>query len=285
MVMHACSEDLEAIRAFDGTLPEEVVDTQIAAALCGASLQCSYQRLVREQLDVELPKDVTRSNWLQRPLSEKQRIYAEKDVVYLPRLDEQLRERLEVLGRLEWWREECARLRQSAGADLAPEDAWRQVKGAGTLRGTALARLVRLAAWREQAARRRNLPRGFVVRDAELLELARQGAESREDLGRLSLHPALVRRDGEAIVALLREAADDKPPPGLPDPAGPEERALMKQLRARVREQAERLGLEPEVLMRRRWLEALIRDPEQIPEPLTGWRRELVAEPLREMLS
>ncbi len=284
-VMHACSEDLEAIRAFGGALPDDVADTQIAAALCGASLQCSYQRLVSEQLDVDLPKDVTRSNWLQRPLSEKQRTYAEKDVVYLPQLHERLRERLEALGRLEWWREECARLREGAQAEMAPEQAWRQVKGAGSLRGEALARLARLAAWREETARRRNLPRGFVVRDPELLELAREGAGSLEDLRRLQFHPALVRRDGQTVLDLLREAGGSEPPEALPDQPGPEERALMKRLRARVREQADSLGLEPEVLMRRRWLEALIRDPEVIPEPLSGWRRELVAEPLREMLS
>ena len=286
VVMHACSEDMEALAAFGCALPGEVVDTQVGAALCGHSLQCSYQQLVRERLGIELPKDATRSDWLQRPLEDRQRAYAEQDVLHLPALYEGLGEELEKLGRIDWWREECRRLLDVARSEVAPEDAWRQVKGAGGVREPRpLARLARLAAWREQTARDRDLPRGFVIRDGDLLALAQRGARSLRDLEAMSLHPALLRRHGRTLLAVLAEVDETAAPRPLPEPAGPEERRQIKSLRGKVREQARALGLEPEVLARRRWLEALARDPATVPEPMTGWRRGLVAEPLRELLS
>ena len=286
VVMHACSEDLEALAAFGAELPAEVIDTQIGAALCGHGLQCSYQQLVRERLEVDLPKDATRSDWLQRPLEANQRAYAEQDVIHLPALHEAVTAQLERLDRIEWWREECNRLLDGARSELAPEDAWRQIRGAGALREPlARARLARLAAWREDTARQRNLPRGFVIRDAELLELAGQGARSMGELEPMSLHPALLRRHGRVLLQILEEVDETAAPEPLPAPAGPEERRRVKQLRARVREQAQALGLEPEVLARRRWLEALARDPASVPEPMSGWRQHHVVEPLRELLS
>ncbi|MBL4722116.1 MAG: ribonuclease D, partial [Alcanivorax sp.] len=91
-------------------------------------------------------------------------------------------------------------------------------------------------------------------------------------------------RDGDALLALIEQAAKAEPPAPLPGPLDPEQRGMVKALRERVGRIAEELSLKPDVLVRRRWLEALVRDPDALPEPLTGWREELVARPLREML-
>lgn len=284
LYMHGCSEDLEVMRHTVGELPGAIGDTQIAAALAGGSLQTGYQRLVEEILGVQLAKEATRTDWLKRPLSPEQLGYAVQDVEYLPPLVEILIERLEQLGRLAWWREECERMLADAARDPEPADLWRQVKGVGRLPPAALAAARSLAAWRDEQARKRNLPRGFVLRDADLLVLSQEQPDSTNRLKALGLHPALVRRDGDNLLGLIRESRHQEAPAPLPGPPDAEERKLVKRLRARVAEIAGELGLEPEVLMRRRWLESLVRHPERLPAALSGWRQELVARPLLEML-
>ncbi|HEX5678077.1 MAG TPA: ribonuclease D, partial [Alcanivorax sp.] len=104
------------------------------------------------------------------------------------------------------------------------------------------------------------------------------------DLQKLGVHPRAIRRDGDALLALIKQGASAPPPAPLPGPLDPEQRGTVKALRERVGRIAEELSLKPDVLVRRRWLEALVRDPDDLPEPLTGWRKDLVARPLRDML-
>ena len=285
LVMHGCSEDLEVLWQTTGRLPASIGDTQIGAALTGSALQSGYQRLVEDWLAVELPKGATRTDWLQRPLSTEQLRYAVQDVQYLTPLAERLHERLREQGRLSWWEEECARMLREATRVPEAADLWRQVKGAGKLPPDQRAVLQSLAAWRDEQARARNLPRGFVIRDQDLLQLADRQPDSAGELRGLGLHPARVRRDGEALLERIRAADFDAPPPAPAGPPDRAQRALIKRLREEVGTRAHALGLEPEVLMRRRWLESLARDPETIPEPLNGWRRELITEPLLELMA
>ncbi|EKF73461.1 ribonuclease D [Alcanivorax hongdengensis A-11-3] len=284
LVMHACSEDLEAIAAFSGAYPAAIEDTQIAAALSGEDMQLGYQKIVQMLLGVELPKGATRTNWLKRPLSDEQLHYAEDDVKYLPEVTAILRERLDTLGRRHWWQEECQRLLDQARRPSLPEKAWRQVKGAAYLQGQSLAVLAELAAWRDAMARQRDLPKSFVVKDAQLLELANSRRQDRGALADAGLHPKVIRRDGDTLLSLMARGREQTPPAPLPGPPDARQKKLAKALRGRVAHIAADLNLKPDVLMRRRWLEALIRHPDRIPEPLTGWRQSLVTDALLEML-
>ena len=284
LVMHACSEDLMALQAWGGEPPRQVEDTQIAAALCGYDLQCGYQKLVQVLLDVELPKDATRTDWLKRPLSESQLEYAVLDVHYLPDLRDKLVARLEELGRLTWWQEECARLVQEALSQTPAEDLWRGVKGAASLtQPEARARLQALAAWRDGAARARNLPRSFVIMDAELRALCASPPQSSRQLADSGLHPQAIRRYGDQLMQLLHASHGEAPAalPGAPDAAT---RNLTKRLRKVVSDVAGQLQIAPEVLARRRWLESLVLDPGKPVPAFQGWRRELVLAPLLEAL-
>jgi ribonuclease D len=183
LVMHGCSEDLEVLWQTTGRLPASIGDTQIGAALTGSALQSGYQRLVEDWLAVELPKGATRTDWLQRPLSTEQLRYAVQDVQYLTPLAERLHERLREQGRLSWWEEECARMLREATRVPEAADLWRQVKGAGKLPPDQRAVLQSLAAWRDEQARARNLPRGFVIRDQDLLQLADRQPDSAGAVG------------------------------------------------------------------------------------------------------
>lgn len=284
LVMHACSEDLEALWVGCKVKPLEVLDTQIGAALCGHDMQSSYQKLVEKLLGVSLPKTATRTNWLQRPLTDEQLEYAAHDVEYLPGIFELLHERLEAQGRLGWWREECARLVNDCQSTTAPDDLWRQVKGAASLDGPSRRRLRRLASWRDASARQRDIPRSFVLKDAEMLSIASQDIQQRSQLAAIGLHPSALRRFADELLALLSEADQGDIPealPGIPEPAL---RERIKRLRDYFSKLAASHELAPEVLARRRWVEALARNPETMPEPFSGWRAELIGSDLGALL-
>lgn len=280
LVLHACSEDLDVLTHTTGKAPTQLTDTQLAAALTGLPLQMSYQKLVLECCQVDLPKEATRSNWLKRPLSDSQLAYAADDVRYLAEVHRALLDKLEAQGRLGWLEEESRRLVQQLLSTTAADQLWKQVKGVGNLQGQALAYLRQLAQWRDQQARRRNLPRSFVIADRELLAICEQPPTSRNQLQQLGLHPGLIRRHGDTLLQLIEAANQQQPPAPLPGPPTAEQRATIKHWRKQAHQIAEALELDPSVLIRRRWLEALARNQDTIPEPLTGWRYEVITREL-----
>ena len=284
LVMHACSEDLEALRVGCNVKPAEVIDTQIGAALCGHDLQTSYQKLVEILLGVTLPKTATRTDWLQRPLSAEQLEYAAHDVEYLPGIYQILYDRLEARGRLEWWREECNRLVVDCQRSTDPDDLWRQVKGAASLDGPGRRRLRQLAIWRDASARERDMPRSFVLKDIEMLALASRGASHRGQLAEAGMHPSALRRFADALLEVLGQAEQGEIPDALPGMPEPLVRERIKRLRDHFNKLAVSHELAPEVLARRRWIEALARDPETLPEPFTGWRASLIGSSLGELM-
>lgn len=173
-VMHSASEDLEALAPLLGDTVLDLFDTQIAAALCGMGPGLSYQKLVAGVLGVDIAKDETRSDWLQRPLTPGQLDYAEQDVVHLAVLHDRLAELLRQRGRTEWHAEDCARLVQRARRNQIESDPQPQ-RGFATAAGwrpEAQVRLRRVLRWRDTAARALDKPRPWVLDDAHALALA-----------------------------------------------------------------------------------------------------------------
>lgn len=284
LVMHGCSEDLETFKAWSGFFPASLEDTQVAGAFVGYDLQCGYQKMVESVHGVSLPKTATRTNWLRRPLSQEQLEYAVQDVIYLPAIRDTLLEKMRTNDRLGWWQEECQRMIDDARRDTDPDSLWKQVKGAGSLDEFGRRNLLQVAAWRDEVARKVDQPRSFIIKDAELLTIVQARNVSSRSLFDLGAHPSFVRKYGDQLMEQLALASQREAPaalPGMPDPA---QRALHKRLRACVAGIAESLSITPEILARRRWIEALARDPADIPEAMRGWRRELVVEPLLEII-
>ncbi len=167
--------------------------------------QISYARLVAKVTGVQLDKLETLTDWTARPLTEAQIDYSLEDVRYLPEVRRHLGERLSELGRSGWEREEGSRL-ESDATYRAPEprEFYRRLKASG-LSALSLGVLREVAAWRETTARARNLPRGWVLRDQSLLEIARRRPQSVKSLRQIrSLKPQQISKDGEAIVAAVR---------------------------------------------------------------------------------
>src|SRR5688572_19223647 len=281
-LVHAARQDVEALLPLTGAPIAPVFDTQQAAALLGFPAQVGYAELVRLVLGVELAKGHARTDWASRPLSREQLAYAADDVRYLAPLAAELELRLAAAGRRGWLEEESAALRDVSLYRVDPEEAWRRLKGLDRLDPPALPAARSLAAWRERRAIARNLPRGWVMPDEAILELAAVRPRTREALAEVgSLPPGTAVPAAEELLAAIAAAAAFEGGPagdrgGRP---GPEQVRLQKVLQKRLMEVAAGLVIQPEVLATRRELAALARGERDVPA-LRGWRREVVGEKL-----
>lgn len=288
-VLHSCSEDLQVLQSSLNVLPTPLFDTQIAAGFVGEPFAMGYARIVKSLLDVELNQQETRSDWLQRPLSDAQLHYAAEDVHYLIQVYDILSERIARADRRGWVEEDMTRLLTTAAAPDEPEQAYLRIKAAWQLDHAGLAVLQALTAWRETRAQTDNLPRSWVIADRDLMELAETRPASLSALAAVGeLPPKLIRRHGELLVELIQATLTqpDRWPEPVPERLPRHASPLLKALRSRVDAVAEELGVAAELLGRKKDLEPLVRavvqghEP-QLTEPLaSGWRREVIGEPL-----
>lgn len=283
-IMHAAEGDSEVLEQLAGVVPEPVFDTQLAAAFTGHGFSIGYRGLVERLLDVRLAKDETRSDWLRRPLSDAQIAYATQDVLHLLPMHRRLRDALETLGRAGWLAEETERLRARRAAETEPGRAYLRIRQARRLDGGALAALRGLAAWRENEARVRDLPRQMVVTDDALVAIASAGPGSADALAGLGvLSGKALARHGEAVVDAVAVARGQDPPPSAPAMErrhGPWLKALKEVLRRRAAE----LDVPAPLLAQTRTLEQLVAEAAagrpELPEALSGWREEAVGREL-----
>ena len=285
--IHSASEDLEVFAHWLGVLPSPLFDTQRAAALVGRGAGLSYRALVAEYFEIDLPKDETQSDWLQRPLSAAQAEYAAQDVSYLHPIGCSLLERAAEMGRLEWVLEEGERMAPGGKPPLS------KFKSAYKLPLAQQRVLSAVVDWREHEARHRDRPRSWILSDKLVSALARVKPRSVAALSAIDEMPqGLVRRAGERLVSLIQAADDSEggPPPALsPAPLNSQGRQLLSGLSEQLLEMARCMDIPPEVLMPKADLEHLIRqqsDPD-LPSPSVwlGWRDVLVVQPLRRWLA
>ncbi len=293
IVLHSATQDIQILKHYLGFVPSSLFDTQLAAALAGYGAQISHANLVRDVLGRRVPTDQTTSDWSRRPLSPAQIHYASQDVAHLHELRESLLARLSELGRLEWFREEQRRQHEDflADAPVPDEECYHQVANWARLDGFALALLRELAAWREQEARRRNLPRNYILPDAALTALARSAPETPEALQSLGQFRDIpigkLNTYWEPIRAAVRRARALEPAQWPSKRAGDDPEipiGLIELFQALVRDTAEREGIAPALLATTAELRALAirrHDCEAASLPvLQGWRRSLIGERL-----
>lgn len=288
-VLHACSEDLEVFSRLCGALPAPLFDTQLAAAFLGMDFSMGYSRLVSELLRIDLPKDETRSDWLQRPLSSAQIEYAARDAQHLAELYQIMAPRLDAAGLTDWLLADTAEQVAASTQVIEPELAYQQVKQAWRLEPADLAIVQVLAAWREREARERDVARNRLLRERTLCPLAQRRPDTTQALSRIEdMHPRTVRQEGETLLQLIRDGQNVAPadyPARLPEPLPAAANRLLKRLRKVGQLEAERRGIAPEIMLRKKVLEAMVRTgypngPYRLPDELTGWRRELLGEAL-----
>ena len=288
-VFHSCSEDLEVFQHAMGLIPSPIFDTQIAAAVLGVGFSMSYQRLVEHYLDIEISKEETRSDWLQRPLTENQLKYAALDVVHLFEVYQQQIKDLDSTDRLGWVTEECAGLGVDIPTMIDPDDCYKKVKGAARLNRQQLNVLKVLFAWREIIAREKNAPRNRIVDQKSLLAIAKLELGSKNDFqAEGAMTQRQVRKYGDVMLSMIQDArgqSEDELPSQIPRDKSSVNSQQLKRLRQVADEQAALLGVSPELLAKRRDLEEMMRS-EKLPERLLGWREEAIGKVLlREMES
>ena len=285
--LHSASEDLEVFAHWLDVLPAPLFDTQRAAALVGLGGGQSYRALVASFHDIDLPKDETQSDWLQRPLTDRQAEYAALDVTYLHPIGLKLEALAREMGRLDWVLEEGARLRPGG---KPPISKFRSAHKLSPRQQWALSELVD---WRETQAKGRDRPRSWILSDKVVMATARALPSTVRELSAVDEMPAgLVRRAGDALLARIAAASERDMatlPAEISTPLSSTERQLLKQLTERVVTVSESLAVPPEALMPKADLEQLIRlqaNP-SLPSPAawSGWRAERVVDPLREWLS
>jgi ribonuclease D len=290
-VLHSASEDLEVFQRWLGVLPDPLFDTQRAAALVDIGFGMGYRNLVQAICDVDLPKGETRSDWLQRPLTESQCDYAAQDVIWLLAVWRELRDRCREQDKLEWVLADGADATRTAMAN-GSGSYYPRIKSAWKLDRRQLGALKAVCEWREETARSRDKPRNWIIDDKACLQLALNDPASRSALrASVDLPPPAMRRYGETLLDLLaeqRKIPEEELPRRLPAPLNARQRDMLKKLKARVREIGAELGAAPEALLQSRDYELLVRsasgEPIAAPAHWQGWRRDEVVAPLRQLL-
>ncbi len=280
-VMHAARQDLEVLLPAVG-LVRPVFDTQIAAALAGHPAQVGYAELTKRLVGAELPKAHTRADWARRPISADQQDYALDDVRHLAALRSSLLETLAAKGRVAWLEEELAALANADALVVDPQEAWRKIKGLPALDADRQRLAQSLAAWREHRAVERNRPRGWILDDQVLREILLRLPRTPEALAALpEMQESVVRKCGEELLALVRDAGIPEPPPPLPRREKPDPAllTLVKRLAEVSADVAKQLEINPEVLATRRELEKLAAGKRDV-SVLRGWRAGVVGEKL-----
>jgi ribonuclease D len=283
-VFHAARQDIEIVFNMGGLIPHPVFDTQVAAMVCGFGESVSYDQLVQKVTGVRLDKSSRFTDWRRRPLSQQQLEYALADVTHLIDVYRHLAAELDRENRAHWLNEEMRVLTARTTYDQHPDDAWKRLK-LRVRKPLELAIVKEVAAWREREARERNVPRGRVLKDDAIFEIAQQAPKDAEALGRLRSTPKGWERSSTAsglLAAVNRALAIPREElPKLPRTAQPAEgsSAASELLKVLLRLVAEAEGVAPKVLASSDDIEKIASEGENAEvEALAGWRREVFGE-------
>ncbi|MDB5416292.1 MAG: rnd [Rubritepida sp.] len=282
-VFHAARQDVEIFLLKFGAVPTPLFDTQVAAMVAGFGDQASYDSLVRALAGASIDKAHRFSDWSARPLSASQITYAAGDVTHLRRVYLALRERLLAEGRLDWVAQEMDALLEPSTYITEPVEAWERLKPKSTNRRF-LAVLRAAAAWREAEAQRINIPRGRLVKDESLAEVAATAPETVEQLARVrGVSEGFARgKSGVSLLAAITEAKnlteDELPMPLEARRGAGASPALVALLKVLLAASAEAHNVAPKLIADTEDLERLASETEPDIRALQGWRREVFGE-------
>ncbi|MCJ2133617.1 ribonuclease D [Methylobacterium sp. J-026] len=281
-VFHSARQDLEIVWLMGGILPHPFFDTQVAAMVCGYGDSVSYEQLVNDVAKAKIDKSSRFTDWSRRPLSDAQLSYALSDVTHLVTVYEVLVAELLRTDRGAWLDEEMAVLTSPETYRADPAQAWRRLSGR-MRKPREIAVLMEVAAWREAEAQARNVPRGRVLKDEAVIDIASAAPRSAEALGRLRTIPAGFERSrtGTDILSavergLSRDTSDIRLPERLRRSGG--NGAIVELLKVLLKAVCEAEGVAPKIIASVDDLEAIADDDAAEVPALDGWRRMLFGE-------
>ena len=279
-VFHAGGQDVEIIYNLTGRTPHPIFDTQIAMMAISQSEQIGYSNLVEAWLGFSVDKGARFTDWSRRPLTERQIEYAIGDVTHLSKIFPRMLKRLIKTGRGEWLDIEMEKLADPANYRSDPDSVWLRIK-APSRNPAVLGRLKALAAWRETEAMDKNIPRGRIMRDETLADLASQPPREQPDLAKVRGLSA-GWRDNEIGRRLMQCLADAKPltdaemPPRAPRgaPLGKEGALVADLLKLLLKIRSREIDIASRLLARSDDLEALAAGQRKGLAILESWRFE-----------
>ena len=277
-VFHAARQDIEIIYNLAGLIPHPVFDTQVAAMVCGYGDSISYDQLVYRITGAQIDKSSRFTDWSKRPLTEKQLKYALADVTHLRDVYLSVHANLVEQGRAGWVSEEMDVLTSEETYNMAPEDAWQRLK-LRVRKPRELAIMQKVAEWREVQARQNNVPRGRVIKDDAIYDIAARAPDSVSKLGGLrSLNRGFDKsRYGESLIAAIAQA---KAIPDAELPVMPKRKrtpegngAATEMLKVLLKLISEKQGVAAKVIATVDDLEKIAADDDADVPALKGWRR------------
>jgi ribonuclease D len=282
--VHSGFEDIECLFHMLGCQIVNLWDSQIAASFLLNQSSMGYASLVELELGIQIPKEMTRSNWLQRPLSDLQLQYAVADVYYLWKIVQHWKERN---ADNRWWsaiQQESSLLSDIKRHRSDPIRDVADMKGVGGMTDPdALSLLVSLVDWRDKHVRQLNKPKKFVASDSLLLEIVKRQVTQIDDLKKLKdMHPAVIRKFGDELIDIIHsfESRTDLPLYLKGVPKNPKLGLCMSIAKERVQELGAGLGLNELTLINRKllisWIKFKLGWFEALPEIWQPWRRELL---------
>ncbi len=293
-IFHSCSQDMEVLYYFLGQAPVNVYDTQLANALLTDHQQIGYAALVENELGVQLDKSQTRTNWLQRPLTEKQIQYAGDDVYYLYQLQHKLDTKLRESNRHAWFEEDSLKLCNSdKDFQVDTEKLWRRIKGSTQLERRKLAIAQAIAVWREQLAMQKDKTRRKILADNIILDLAQDPPENINELrpfidSRQRINDS-EKQDLLQVIAAARKLPQEKWPDNHFSLLDSNQKSLLKRLQQITSKKAAELGISGAVLSSKKELEQLVlccdspqKNPPETLAIMQGWRFQCLGKQLLE---
>ena len=279
-VFHSGRQDIEIFYHLTGNIPTPIFDTQIAGMVCGFGESVGYDVLVQKYAKISIDKSSRYTHWAQRPLTEKQLTYALGDVIHLRIIYEKLYSRILEEDRLHWLQEEVAILTDPGTYAIDPYDVWQKIR-VRSPKPRMLGGLREVAAWREITAQQRKIPKGRVLRDEVMLELAAASPRTSAELSRMrGLSPSFIDgKEGKSILALIEKAhalpLEDCPQVKREGASPPGSSALAEMLRLLLKVKAEKYHVAPKLIATSADLETIARVADPHVPALEGWRREI----------
>jgi ribonuclease D len=295
VVLHAADQDLDLVFRYSSLLPQNIMDTQVAAGFAGFGFPIGYAKLLQVLKGISISKTESFTDWLIRPLTEEQIDYALDDVRHLLPLYDKLTEKLNANKRFDWAAEECELYCDPSFYEKDRSRQYLRIKGASGLPRRGQAILKALSNWRDEVAKTHNRPPRSILSDAVLMEVARRPPRRPEELGRIrSVRPDQIRTYGALVVNAVQEAINlpDSELPVLGHGQIPSKEDLIQGdvlflvLKTLCYEQ----NLAAEIVATRDELQHLLRvfregtlDSHELPV-MTGWRKEVAGDVLLAIL-
>ena len=289
-VLHAGRQDVEIFNQLFQAIPSPLYDTQLAASVLGFGDSIGYDSLVQSFVGKQMDKSSRFTDWSRRPLDAKQLSYARGDVTYLRTIFEKISEQIEKKGRTSWISEEMKRLMDPNSYSHDPRTLWKKIKIRGASEKV-LARLRELAAWRDELAQSRNVPRGRIIKDDALAEIAMRGPSSEKEFRELRLFKNFS--DTKLMHAMvdcisMAEASPKETWPKIPKKPdlSDNQSSLLEAVRMLHKIVSTREGISQRLLASQDDLRALVtkKNLDDL-ECLTGWRKEAFGQKALDLLA